>query len=821
MNKSLSQLVSFYQYSTFLLICCMLIRGGRCKSQTVVINEIMQSNVDYLMVDNDFPDSWVELFNLTDDDIDLNGYYLGENNDVNNAFRLSETCIIQSKGYTVIYCDKTNNGLHTSFRIESGKGDIFLFDNDGVVIDSLSFNKMPAPNIALGRVVDGGDEWQYEILPTAGSRNYCNGTKIVLPDPIFSIKGGIFNTTVNVIITMPEVVLPEDTRLYVTTDGKEPDESSMAGNSFSFEISESTVIRAKLMSKEAISQRSITHSYIYHHRQTTIPIISMVSDADYFYSDEYGILKGGDNDKTTNCYQGWRRPVNVEFFDNKEGNKTLFNQLCETMVAGNYSRAYPQKSLKLYAHKRWGTKYFDGPLWDDKPDVNRVKSFMLRNGGTACLYGRINDAVIQKAFGIRLKTLDWQAYQPVILYVNGNYAGVYNMRERSNEDYVESNYRNIGSIEIHENPFISGSDAWGNTLYQDFYNVYMDSNVTYDQIENIMDVDNFMDTFIVEMFSTNYDYPDNNISIWRSTSSDGKWRWILKDLDYAGLRKPVTYNMFDYMFRCGSPDSEEWKDAMRWSSIEKAQELYIRMMSFPLFREMFIDRFSVFLGDFLKPSSTTNMINNMSNEIFDELIYTYNAYEDNCKWFGKYEGFYEFDDLFDPVEHYKKSIEELVHFWEKRPRIIYEQMADFFDLGQVINLTISTEGCEVYMNDILLLDGDFDGCYYSDRELKVSTRESDCSWELQITHIDSERDIVKIEGPEVNILLKNYQKDANDSVNVCLRLMKKDSINSIKNDIKDDPVQVFFNISGLIYNERQQGIIIRKQNDKFIKVFEP
>ncbi len=116
---------------------------------TLCINEIMQSNIDCLMVEHDFPDSWVELYNPTDDDISLNNYYIGTTNDVTSAFQITSTSIIKAKSHILILCDKESRDLHTDFRLEStNPGILYLFDASNLAVDSLSYPAMPAANIA-------------------------------------------------------------------------------------------------------------------------------------------------------------------------------------------------------------------------------------------------------------------------------------------------------------------------------------------------------------------------------------------------------------------------------------------------------------------------------------------------------------------------------------------------------------------------------------------------------------------------------------------------------------------------------------------------
>ncbi len=188
----------------------------------IIINEVMQSNINYLMVEKDYPDSWVELYNASNQDISLKGYSIGLTSNCEEGYQIPDGNIIKSKGYLVINCDKENRDLHTNSRLDSGKGDLYLFDEKCNLVDELHLKKMPAPNVAYGRLTDGSDEWQYEIEPSAGGANTGKVSSIVLPDPVFSIEGGTYDTPVDITISLPDISLPKDTKIYVTYDGGEP-----------------------------------------------------------------------------------------------------------------------------------------------------------------------------------------------------------------------------------------------------------------------------------------------------------------------------------------------------------------------------------------------------------------------------------------------------------------------------------------------------------------------------------------------------------------------------------------------------------------------
>lgn len=155
----------------FYLILTFLAIAANTQAQDLVINELMQSNVECIMDDiKEFPDSWVELYNPTDAAINLKDYKISNKNKEKKAYKLPDQ-EVPAKGYVVIYCDKEEKGLHTSFRLESDKdGNLYLFKGGDVVEKLEGMAKMPAPDVAYGRKTDGGDEWGYQVTPTPGDR---------------------------------------------------------------------------------------------------------------------------------------------------------------------------------------------------------------------------------------------------------------------------------------------------------------------------------------------------------------------------------------------------------------------------------------------------------------------------------------------------------------------------------------------------------------------------------------------------------------------------------------------------------------------------
>ena len=157
----------------------------------LVINELMQSNVDCIMDDlNDFPDSWVELYNSSDVAVNLAGYKLGIDNDAKTAWPLPNK-ELQPGEHILICCDKVGSnaetGIHTDFRLESGKGgSVFLFQGEVIIDQLIGLKKQPAPNISYGRETDGSDVWGYMLTPTPGENNGGGVSEGILGSPTFS-----------------------------------------------------------------------------------------------------------------------------------------------------------------------------------------------------------------------------------------------------------------------------------------------------------------------------------------------------------------------------------------------------------------------------------------------------------------------------------------------------------------------------------------------------------------------------------------------------------------------------------------------------------
>ena len=720
----------------FTLIVATLLSGS-ASAQTLKINEIMQSNVATLMDDiTEFPDSWVELYNPTDAAINLKDYKLSIKNKEKKAWQLPDKTVA-AKGYALIYCDKEgkeDNRLHADFRLESGKGcQVYLFKS-GEIVDSLpeALKKMPAPDVAYGRKTDGASEWGYQLTPSAGKANtgdVCDA-KHILGAPVFSETGRVTSgsSTINLEISLPEDA-PEGAYITYTTNGSEPTAKSTKYTK-AISIKATTVIRAKVFCDGWLSPVSTAQSYIFHPRTMTVPIFSVQTDDKYLNDTKIGLF-ANNNSKEDKKTHDWRRPVNIEFFPT-EGEVSAFNQLGETRIQGGQSRSNALKSMVFYAnkrfdpdHKRFSYEFFP----DQKPGITEFKSFSLRDGGNdfGDLYFR--DLIIQRTVGKKVD-LDWQAGHTAVLYINGEYMGMLNIRERSNEDNIFSNYDGLEDLDMveisHEqvnnkDMFIEELKEGTSDFYDQFKAFYSEKGHTLAEYEEWMDVKEYLNVIALNFFYGNIDFPGNNLVFWRPNDDDTKsglpkiWRVIVKDTDFGlGLYgRQNDYNTIKLLY------NQSYDSGNAWAFTEPATRLLKNMLEDEGIRNLFIDMCCVYMGDFMNGKGTGETIDLIMEEAMEEFVAHRDKYNGGGGGGWPWGGGWGQPDNRKDIENKFNNAKSWV---EGRPNNFYKFIGSQWGLGSPVALTINknAQDIELTINGIKVSNKTFDGKYFANRQLTIT-----------------------------------------------------------------------------------------------------
>ena len=781
------------------LTCGIFMAGimvtGATAHAELIINELMQSNIDCIMDDlKEFPDSWVELYNAGSESVNLSDYALSVSPKEEKAYKLPSRTVSPGQ-YVVVYCDKEEKGLHASFRLESGKdGELYLWKNGTIIEQYTGMKKMPAPNVAYGRETDGADTWGYQLTPTPGRSNCGKTSNEILGDPVFSKAGHVAKTSFALELTLPDDA-PAGTQIRYTLDGTEPTVNSTLYTK-TLAIDDTKTVRAALFKDGAITPRSVTNSYIFLGRDMTLPVVSLVTDRNYFYSDNLGIYNEKNNGE--NARNDWRRPVNMEVFRQPE-QESVVNQLCETRVKGGASRGAALKSLVMYANKRFGTKRFVHEFFkDDAPELTEWKSIELRNAGNDFDYLYLRDALIQRNMG-RRADLDWQPWQPAIVMINGEYKGILNIRPRSNEDYVYTFYDGLEDVTVVENWWeLKEGEQSQLDAFKAFYEAH---GHTYEEFDAVMDVSEFCNLMIVESFHNNVDFPGNNIEMWRPIADGGRWRWIVKDTDFGmGLYdRPFNYKYLDWLY---DPNFDQNNN---WANKYEHTRLFRRLMDIDRFKNMFIDRCAVYMGDFLNGTVLASDLDEMTAVIRSE--YKHHRKLFNERW-----------------PNYDEEVTKAKNWARNRTTFFYNHLAERLKLGKAVPVTIDRErsdNLKITVNDVPLSGRSFDGSFFAGRKLtlKGETDEPDrvvTKWRIHAS--GAAQTDVELSGASVEYTIPSSAT----SVTISSVTGEGSGINEVSSDEFDmtAPYEVY-SISGARLNESgalPAGVYILKQGTKSKKI---
>jgi len=380
---------------------------------------------------------------------------------------------------------------HTNFKLSSSGETLSITDKNGVVADSVNYGVIPS-NYSFGRDKNMVT-WGYFEVPTPGSLNETKiSTDIVKSELQFSVNEMFLKAATNLIIS--GAAAGEEVRY--TTNSDEP-----TVNSFIYRgpitLSKNTVVRARVFKPGAIPGKITTRTYIFD-AQPTLPVISVTTDSMNLWDNETGIYVLGPTYENSNPYFGanfwedWEKPASIEM-TGVDGERD-FSLNCGIKIFGAWSRAHPQKSLAVFFRKEYGDPELkDVQLFHSKP-ITSFKSLVLRNAGNDYGYTRFRDGMMTDL--VKDLNTDISAFEPVILYLNGQYWGHINLREKINEDYLESNH-NVKASKLdlleYNAAVLEGSDADYLELIGFLENNSPMSDANYEIAAKQIDIDNFID----------------------------------------------------------------------------------------------------------------------------------------------------------------------------------------------------------------------------------------------------------------------------------------------------------------------------------------
>jgi hypothetical protein len=680
----------------YLIITVWIFSMAGAQAQ-VVINEFSAANWEE-DADNygEFED-WIELYNAGATDVDLSGYFLSDRETNPDKWEIPAGTVIEAGGFLRFWCsgrdEVSGSNYHTNFKLTQTvlDEDVVFTDPDGVTI--IDINYITEPNQtdnSWGRFPDGAADWKIFTNPTPNSSNSTTtyGAYAVKPD--MEPNSGNYTGSVTITITSPQ----PDVTIRYTTDGAWPTAGSPEYTG-PIVIDETTVMRTVAFHPDGDTLDSwcSTNTYFID-ETTTVPVISIAGEQ----VDD--LLDGN----------GWLRPIgSFELFDSE------FNLVDEAIgdfnEHGNDSWAYDQRGFDYIVRDQFGYDNdidTDSPAeqyWSDVTDRKGYQRWILKAGANDNYPesggAHIRDAYVHHLSQLGDLELDERSTFFCILFLNGEYWGVYDAREKVDDDDYTDYYYNQDEYEI---DFIK---CWGGTWaeygtmadWDPFVNFVTTNDMTdpanYAYVTDNLNVLSLIDYMQINTVSVCKDWLNWNTAWWRGYDPDGgatTWRYILWDND-ATFGHYVNYT--------GIPDDSPDADPCDPFDLYVDPNGHVDMVNALLENE---DFFALYVNRFADMNATTYSCETMLG-VLDSMMNVIEPEMDRHvdKWGGSYSGWMSnYDELYEFIE-------------ERCAYLEVEGMEDCFDTpAYPITIFIEPAGSDndVQVNTILPASFPFSATYF-------------------------------------------------------------------------------------------------------------
>lgn len=638
-----------------ILIFCPLIffltGGGSLYAQTILINEIQYVNRNTIKDSDEASPDWVEIINASNNPINIKGYKLTDDTTETDFWSFPEY-LLQPDSVLLVFASGKNKTdlpeLHTDFRLAIMKEPVFLLNPHGSVIDVFEATCVP-PDKSAGRFPGKTDAFKI-LTPTPGAPNNT-ATEIEInfqkDTLIADINSGMYSNPLNVHLSNQN----SQNNIYYSLDGNDPDDKSLlysegiglndinstknrvadkvkTGYEPGNLISKANILRARVFSEGCPASNEINNTYFINESKKSnyqVPVVSIITDKDNLFDDETGIYVSGNHTNYNRHGKKWEREVGLEIFM-PDGN-IIIDQNAGIRIHGRGSRSAAQKSFRLYARDEYGKDFFNYPFFEAKPSIDHFKTLLLRStrewSGTM-----FKDELCQVL--VQDMNVDNTAARTCVLFLNGEYWGIYSLRERHDEYYVENNYKvSPASIDVigydKEKVLVEAgsSDAY-TKLLEDLNSFDATSDEFYDFASKNIDLDNLMDFYVAQLYLANVDFPDNNFELWRFRSDTAKWRFFFFDLDGA-------------MIRTGFNHLSEYNNLIDDFQRYKEHSMFIlrTLLQNPRFKNEFNARFFHHMSTTFSVDRVTHKIDELENlyaPLAPEQIYRWRNPADYNKW---------------------------------------------------------------------------------------------------------------------------------------------------------------------------------------------
>ena len=593
--------------------------------KSLIINEVMNNNSSYLAQNGYNFYDWIELYNNSEEEINLNEYTLTNTTNNTSLYKLPDV-VLKPKEYYIIMASgeeslSNTSYKHANFKISDTES-IYLY-KDKKIVDSMIVNNVPL-NYSYGRGLENG--FYYMENPTPAKQNQV-GVQEISFAPTFSIKPGIYNNVESL-----ELEIKSLGDVYYTTDGNNPTKNSKKYTG-PIKLTKTTVIKAATFEEGKLKSEIITNSYIINENHT-LPVLSM------------SITPSNLNKIISGAWSFAEADGNLEFYEESGS----FNTPCAISLFGGSARSLPKKSYGIKFKSKYGAGSLNYKLFDNR-DTSVYQSIVIRSGSQD-----YNLAFIRDILGTSLvddyTDVDVQAYKSAILYINGSYYGVFNIREKVNADFIANHYNvDPDKVNIFQGNWETkaGSRLFYNNVisFVSTHNLALDEN--YEKVKEMIDIENIIDYWIAESYVTNNDII--NIRYFSHPDIDnGKMKMVYFDLDYAWYWPNQNY----YNFMTNPAGMTE--------RFHVSTTILRNLMKNKQFKTTYLERLKYNLENTWKKENILNRLEEIYNKLYPEM-------ERNQKRWGL------------SMNTWKSEVDKLRTFIEKRQKSLLSQTKSYFKLS--------------------------------------------------------------------------------------------------------------------------------------------
>ena len=536
---------------------------------------------------------WIEIANGSSGTVSLNGYYLSDDIDEPTKWQMQNVSV-SGGGYSVLYAsDKpTEQGADVApFSISASGETIMLSSPDGNVIDVFETGVI-SPSISSGRISGQYDGKRvFFASKTPGTANNASYYFSYAPQVTFSKQGGYIQGAISVEMDCPL----EGASIYYTTDGSRPTKDDNLYTA-PVQINDTSVLKAIAFYDGKLPSDMTVATYL-NVEKHTVPIVCL----------------SGDQSDINTAYSVTQMDVKVEreaYIEYYEADGSLGVSFpAGIRVAGASQRTAAQKSLNVYLRGRYGRSSVTYPFFEGGT-LTTFESITLRSSGQDRASARIRDAFASRA--VEGMNIDAAKTTTVVVYINGRYWGLYDLKENQNEPFLADNHGVdadlINIVRRNSNSLAGTNTEFKNVrAYARTHDISNDAN--YQKLLEWVDEDAFIDYMAAQTFFSNSDM--YNQKYWRATDYSVKWRPIFFDLDWCLREGSVSRNIIGAYFRDeGVPSANGSMSNM---------DIPAALIENDTFREKYIKRYAELLNTQFAPERLVSVLDKLSKEMEPEM----------------------------------------------------------------------------------------------------------------------------------------------------------------------------------------------------------